>query len=105
MAGMWEIPNWGMDVPLSSFQLLVAGGGLLGFGAILLAVRGTRMVEVKSSIVTEELMVYLGRIANALEAPRGPSNEEVTKMVLLRLQEIGRRRVGKECRSRWSPYH
>ena len=21
------------------------------------------------------------------------------------IQEIGRRRVGKECRSRWSPYH
>src|SRR5438034_6606080 len=23
----------------------------------------------------------------------------------LRMGEIGRRRVGKECRSRWSPYH
>ena len=26
-------------------------------------------------------------------------------MAMTALAEIGKRRVGKECRSRWSPYH
>ena len=34
------------------------------------------------------------------------SKGNVTKHKLTEeLEKIGRRRVGKECRSRWSPYH
>ena len=36
-----------------------------------------------------------GENAAAAEAPVSP----------VEAAEIGRRRVGKECRSRWSPYH
>ena len=32
-----------------------------------------------------------------------PDNEEIKKMILEERSE--ERRVGKECRSRWSPYH
>ena len=32
-----------------------------------------------------------------------PRREMIERMLLEK--EIGRRRVGKECRSRWSPYH
>ena len=46
---------------------------------------------------------------SGLEAAKAGIQAWVTEYVSLRLQqlvpEIGRRRVGKECRSRWSPYH
>ena len=82
MVGMWETPNWMMDVPLSSFQLLVAGGALLVFAGLLLIMRRRMRMEIESSIVTEEVMAYLGRIANALEAVSYthltlPTNREV----------------------------
>ena len=36
-----------------------------------------------------------------LEEPKNPDNN-ITKLYTTRSEE---RRVGKECRSRWSPYH
>ena len=67
MFGMMEIPQWVLDVPMTSFQLLVAGGALLICAAILLAVRRKTRVVMEHSVVTDELMAYLARIANALE--------------------------------------
>jgi hypothetical protein len=78
----------GWEVPLTSFQLLTVGGGLLLCAALLLMVRRKSRVEVESSVVTEELMAYLARIANALEGLQVPSSEAITKDVLLRLQEM-----------------
>jgi hypothetical protein len=88
MFGAMQLAGWGLDVPLSSFQLLALGGGLLLCAALLLMIRRKTRVEVESSIVTEELMAYLARIANALEAQRTPTGEEVTADVLRRLQDI-----------------
>ena len=91
MFGMlyFDLAETGWDLPLSSFQLLVAGGALLIFAALLLLVRRKSRVEVESSVVTEELMAYLARIANALETPRETTTkEELTAEVLRRLQEI-----------------
>jgi len=85
MLGMWET---GIDVPVTSFQLLLSAGALLTFAAILLGFRRKPRVEVESSAVTEELMAYLARIANALEGIQVPSSEAITKDVLLRLHEI-----------------
>ena len=47
----------------------------------------------------------LGRVVNTLGQPidgKGPITGETYEMPLERSEE---RRVGKECRSRWSPYH
>ena len=33
------------------------------------------------------------------------TNERISNQAAQLLIEIGRARVGKECRSRWSPYH
>ncbi len=88
MLGMWQATNWATDLPLSSFELLAAGGALLICAAILLGVRRRQRVELESSVVTEELMAYLARIANALEGLQVPSSDAITKDVLLRLQEM-----------------
>jgi len=88
MFGMMEIPQWVLDVPMTSFQLLVAGGALLICAAILLAVGRKTRVVMEHSVVTDELMAYLARIANALEGQRAPSSEEITERVVRRLQEL-----------------
>jgi hypothetical protein len=88
----------GWEVPLTSFQLLAVGGGLLLCAALLLMVRRKSRVEVESSVVTEELMAYLARIANALEGLQVPSSEAITKDVLLRLQEMANAKTAGKVR-------
>jgi hypothetical protein len=87
MFGMWQATHW-TDLPVTSFELLVAGGALLICAAALLSVRKKNRVVLESSVVTEELMAYLGRIANALERLQMPASDAITKDVLLRLQEM-----------------
>jgi|SRR5580700_9038342 hypothetical protein len=87
MFGMWQATHW-TDLPVTSFELLVAGGALLVCAAALLSVRKKNRVVLESSVVTEELMAYLGRIANALERLQMPASDAITKDVLLRLQEM-----------------
>ena len=41
-------------------------------------------------------------MGSSLESAAGAKMEKVLEKLLLRSEE---RRVGKECRSRWSPYH
>ena len=40
-----------------------------------------------------------------LEREKGISKESVLEAIELALTRSEERRVGKECRSRWSPYH
>jgi hypothetical protein len=86
------------EVPLTSFQMLALGGGLLLCAALLLMVKRKSRVEVESSVVTEELMAYLARIANALEGLQVPSSEAITKDVLLRLQEMANAKTSGKVR-------
>ncbi len=60
---------------ITGFQLLVAGGLLLGVAAFLLALSRERRVSVKRSVVTDELAVHTGRIADALERIANQTNE------------------------------
>jgi hypothetical protein len=98
MLSMFVLSNWGWDVPLSSFQLLVAGGVLLICAAVLLLMGRKSRVELQSSVVTEELMAYLSRIANSLEALRVPSTEETAAEVLRRLQDIANSKSNSKVR-------
>ena len=52
---------------LSSFQLLIAGGVLLGVAGFMLALSRERRVSIKRSVVSDELVIHLARIADALE--------------------------------------
>lgn len=71
----------------TSFELLIAGVLLLCAAALLLSRRKVQ-VELEHSPVTDELMVCLARLASSVEALRGPSQEEITQNVLVRLHEI-----------------
>lgn len=52
---------------ISSFQLLLAGALLLCAAAFLLAVSRRNRVTLQRSAATDEITVYLGRIADAAE--------------------------------------
>lgn len=88
MLGMMEVPTWMVYEPLSSYQLLLIGGALLILAALLMGLRRKTRITLENSVVTEELMIYLARIANAVERPQGPSAEEITVQVIKRLEEI-----------------
>ncbi len=51
----------------STFQLLLAGALLIGAAALLFALRGGKRVSVQRSIVTDELMIHLERMADSLD--------------------------------------
>jgi len=55
------------DYPFSSGDLLLAAAILLVLAALLLVFSKRRTIALRHSEVTEELMVYLARIADALE--------------------------------------
>lgn len=79
---------WWMDGTVLGNQMMLMGGGLLLAAALLLAVRRKTRVTLENSLMTQELMIYLSRIADALEKLDPPSSEEVTANVLKRLEEI-----------------
>jgi len=68
---------------LSSFQLLIAGGLLLGVAAFMLALSRERRVSIRPSVVSDELAIHLARIADALEwfAANPNSRPQVTDRV------------------------
>jgi hypothetical protein len=93
MFGMWQGTNLSA-LPVTSYELLIAGGALLICAALLLSLKRKTRVVVESSVVTEELMAYLGRIANAMERLQMPASDAITKDVLLRLQEMANVKQG-----------
>jgi hypothetical protein len=80
--------GWWMDGTVLSNQMIVMGGGLLLAAALLMAIRRKTRVTLENSLMTQELMIYLSRIANALERLEPPSSDDVTANVLRRLEEI-----------------
>jgi hypothetical protein len=72
-----EFPTWVLDLPLSSFQLLMVGGGLLIVAGLMLGLRRTRRVSLERSLLTDEVVIYLSRIADALERNAPPSKEQI----------------------------
>lgn len=70
-----QTPEYLPEIPMSSFQLMVGAGALLIAAALLLGLRRTRNVKVQRSLLTDELMIYLGRIADALERNALPNQE------------------------------
>ena len=61
------IPSWFPNLPITSAQLLVAGGVLLFVVGLMIGIGRKQRVSVQRSFFTDELMIYLSRIADAVE--------------------------------------
>ena len=75
---------------MTAFQFLIAGALLLGVAAFLLALSREHRISLKRSVVSDELAIHLGRIADALDriasqsrshiaAPQKPENPETVR--------------------------
>lgn len=83
-----QLRMWPVDFTTLSNQMIVVGGVLLLAAAILMGARRRARVSLENSALTQELMIYLERIANAVEKLQPPSSEDITANVLRRLEEI-----------------
>lgn len=82
------VATWDLYLPLSSFQMLVAGGGLLFVAGLLIGLRRKTRVTLQRSLLTDELMIYLSRIADAVERhAERPSGQQIVEMIERRIAE------------------
>ncbi len=68
--------SW-FDYPFSSGDLLLAAAVLLVLAALLLVFSSGRKIALRHSEVTEELMIYLARITDALEVQSARTPERL----------------------------
>ena len=82
------VATWDPQLPLASWEMLVAGGGLLFVAGLLIGWRRKNRVALQRSLLTDELMIYLSRIADAMErhADR-PSAQQIADMIERRIAE------------------
>jgi len=86
---VWMIvATWDPQLPLTGWEMLVAGGGLLFIAGLLIGLRRRNRVMLQRSLLTDEMMIYLSRIADAMErhADR-PSAQQVADMIERRITE------------------
>ena len=85
----WMImTTWDPQFPLTSFQMLAASGGLLFAAGLLLGLRRKNRVALQRSPLTDELMIYLSRIADAAERQaERPSAQQIAEMIERRIAD------------------
>ena len=82
------IPSWFPSLPVTSTQLLVAGGVLLFFVGLMIGIGRKQRVSVQRSFFTDELMIYLSRIADAVERQADqPTLHQIADMIDRRIAE------------------
>jgi len=85
---MINVQSWFPNLPLTSSQLLVGAGALLFVAGLLLGLGRKQRVSLQRSLLTDELMAYLGRIADALERQADrPSAHQVAELIERRIAE------------------
>ena len=82
------IPSWFPNLPITSTELFVAGGVLLFVVGLMIGIGRRQRVSVQRSFFTDELMIYLSRIADAVErhADR-PTLPQIADLVDQRIAE------------------
>ena len=82
------IPSWFPNLPVTSAQLFVAGGVLLFVVGLMIGIGRKQRVAVQRSFFTDELMIYLSRIADAVERQADrPTLAQIADMVDRRIAE------------------
>jgi hypothetical protein len=85
------IPSWFPNLPVTSAQLFVAGGVLLFVVGLMIGIGRKQRVSVQRSFFTDELMIYLSRIADAVERQADrPTLTQIADMIDKRIAESQR---------------
>ena len=82
------IPSWFPSLPITSTQLLVAGAVLLFFVGLMIGIGRKQRVSIQRSFFTDELMIYLSRIADGVERQADrPTLPQIAEMIEQRIAE------------------
>src|SRR5258708_15409316 len=82
------IPSWFPSLPVTSTQLLLAGGVLLFVVGLMIGIGRKQRVSVQRSFFTDELMIYLSRIADAVERQADqPTLPQIADMIDRRIAD------------------
>jgi hypothetical protein len=82
------ISSWFPNVPITSTQLLLAGGVLLFVVGVMIGIGRKQRVSVQRSFFTDELMIYLSRIADGVERQADqPTLPQIADMIDRRIAE------------------
>jgi len=82
------IPSWFPNLPITSGQLFVAGGVLLFVVGLMIGIGRKQRVSVQRSFFTDELMIYMSRIADAVERQADrPTVQQIAEMIDRRIAE------------------
>jgi hypothetical protein len=85
---LMNMATWEPLSAASDIQMLVAGGGLLFVAGLLIGLRRKARVSLQRSLLTDEMMIYLSRITEALERQaERPSPQQIVEMIERRIAE------------------
>jgi hypothetical protein len=90
LLSVMTIPSWfpNLNLPITSSQLLVGGGALLFVAGLLIGIGRKQRVALQRSPLTDELMIYLSRIADAAEMQASrPSAQQIVEMFEKRIEQ------------------
>jgi len=82
------VAAWDPQFPLTGWQMMVAGGGLLFVAGLLTGLQRKNRVALQRTLLTDEVMIYLSRIADAVERQADrPSAQQIAEMIDRRIAE------------------
>ncbi|HET7108969.1 MAG TPA: hypothetical protein VFI38_19300 [Candidatus Acidoferrum sp.] len=82
------VAAWDPQFPITSWQIMLAGGGLLFIAGLLTGLQRKNRVALQRSPLTDELMIYLSRIAEAMERQaERPSGQQIAEMIERRIAQ------------------
>ncbi len=91
MLSVISIPSWFPSLPITSAQLLVGGGVLLFVVGLMIGIGRKQRVALQRSLLTDEIMIYLSRIADAVERQADrPTVQQIADMIERRIAEYQR---------------
>ena len=84
-------PSWFANLPITSAEVFVGGGALLFVSGLLIGIGRKQRVALQRSLLADELMIYLSRIADAVERQADrPTVQQIAEMIERRIAEYQR---------------
>ena len=84
-------PSWFPNLPITSTEVFVAGGVVLFVVGLMIGIGRKQRVSVQRSFFTDEMMIYLSRIADAVERQADrPTVQQIAEMIERRIAEYQR---------------
>jgi hypothetical protein len=86
-----SIPSWFAGLPITSTEVFVGVGALLFVSGLMIGVGRKQRVALQRSLLTDEMLIYFSRIADAVERQADrPTVQQIAEMIERRIAEYQR---------------